>query len=43
MTFVMAGVAVVGVGMGVAKMIKGGNDKRKAKKANTFKKLLASI
>ena len=34
MTFIMAGVAVVGVGMGVAKMIKGGNQKRKAKKAN---------
>jgi len=34
MSFFLAGAAVVSAGLGVAKMIKGGADKRKAKKAN---------
>jgi len=38
MSFIMAGVAVVGIGMGVAKMIKGSNKKKKAKKANAAAK-----
>ena len=34
MSFVLAGVAVVSAGVGIAKMIKGSSEKRKAKKAN---------
>ena len=38
MSFIMAGVAVVGLGMGIAKMIKGGKDKREAQKRNAAAK-----
>ena len=34
MSFILAGAAIVTAGTGIAKAIKGGADKRKAKKAN---------
>ena len=42
MSFVLAGVAVVSAGVGIAKMIKGSSEKRKAKKDQRLKQLQKS-